>query len=81
MKNADKLRNMKCELFCNYHCSTTDCPNIHYDEVDEMWGAGIAEDIGYHRIKCKDCIHSDKRCTCEDCYFNGSEECPKEVRQ
>lgn len=68
---------MKCEQFCNYHCSTDDCPNIQYDAADQYWGFGIADDIGLERIKCRDCLYADKRCTCEDCYFMGSEECPE----
>lgn len=69
---------MKCECFCNYHCSTNDCPNIQGDIATERYGDGIAEDMGLYRVECKDCIYSDKRCTCDDCYFKGSAECPKE---
>lgn len=68
---------MKCEHFCNYHCCTSDCPHIQCDACDEYWGNGIAEDIGLERIKCSECQYYDKRCTCEDCYFKGSEECPE----
>lgn len=68
---------MKCERFCNYHCSTDDCPDIQCDAADEMWGGGIAEDMGLCRIECRDCLYADKRCTCKDCYFMGSEECPE----
>ena len=42
-----------------------------------MFGYGIAEDMGLERIECRDCLYADKRCTCEDCYFMGSEECPE----
>jgi len=66
---------MKCERFCNYHCTTNDCPNIQSDIAVERYGDGIAEDMGFYRVKCKDCIYNDKRCTCDDCYFKGGEEC------
>lgn len=66
----------KCENFCNAHCCTSDCPHIQYDAADEMWGYGIADDMGLERVRCKDCLYADKRCTCKDCYFQGSNECP-----
>lgn len=69
--------NGKCDMFCNYHCSTDDCPNIQYDSVEQYWGFGIAADIGLHRIRCRDCIYYDKRCSCGDCYFYDTMECPK----
>lgn len=68
---------MKCDKFCNYHCCTSDCPNIQYEECDAKWGDGIADDIGMERVKCKDCVYSDKHCGCDDCYFQGSKECPE----
>lgn len=68
---------MKCEHFCNGHCCTSDCPNIQCDMADDKWGFGIAEDMGLERIRCSDCVYYDKRCDCDDCYFNGSAECPE----
>lgn len=67
---------MKCENFCNWHCSTTDCPNIQCDEFEEYWDVP-AEDTGLERIKCKDCRYNDKHCGCDDCYFKSSKECPE----
>lgn len=69
---------MKCEHFCNGHCCTSDCPNIQCDMADEKWGFGIASDMGLERIRCSDCVYYDKRCDCDDCYFKGVKECPKE---
>ena len=68
---------MICEHFCNYHCSTSDCPDIQCDMADNKWGYGIAEDMGLERIDCKDCAYNDKHCTCEDCYFKDSSDCPE----
>lgn len=68
---------MKCEHFCNYHCSTSDCPNIQYEAANEYWGYGIADDMGLERIRCSECQYADKHRTCEDCYFKGSPECPE----
>lgn len=68
---------MKCEHFCNWHCCTSDCPNIQCDMADDKWGFGIAEDMGLERIRCSDCVYADKRCDCDDCYFKGGEECPE----
>ena len=68
---------MKCECFCNGHCSTSDCPNIQCDMADDKWGFGIASDMGLERIRCSDCVYADKRCTCDDCYFKGGKECPE----
>lgn len=66
---------MKCENFCNAHCSY-DCPNAEIEAFEERFDIP-ASDAGYERIKCRDCRYSDKRCTCEDCYFKGSAECPR----
>lgn len=67
---------MKCECFCNGHCCTSDCPNIRCDEFEEYYDIP-ASDSGYERVECKDCIYDDQHCDCDDCYFNGSEHCPK----
>ena len=68
---------MECERFCNYHCCTDDCPNIQRDIADERWGCGIADDMGLPEVDCKDCAFQDKFCGCDDCYFNGGKDCPK----
>lgn len=67
---------MKCEHFCNYHCSTSDCPNIQCDFIEGYYDIPCS-DAGYERIMCRDCRYADKRCTCDDCYFKGGEECPE----
>lgn len=67
---------MKCEHFCNYHCCTNDCPHIQCDEFEQTWDLPASE-VGLERIKCKDCIYNDKHCDCNDCYFGGSKDCPK----
>lgn len=64
-----------CENFCNYHCSTNDCPNIQYEAVENNYGYGIADDIGLERVTCKNCNYNTKYCTCEDCFFLGSDKC------
>ena len=64
-----------CEHFCNYHCCTTDCPNIQYESIDQKYGYGIADDMGLERISCKNCKYNIKNCTCEDCYFLGGDKC------
>lgn len=63
----------KCENFCNYHCITNDCPNIQVDTIDELYGYGIASDMGIERISCKRCEWNDRNCTCRDCYFRRLE--------
>ena len=68
---------MKCELFCNYHCITDDCPSIQADAFEEKYDLPASE-IGLERIPCSKCIYNDKRCTCDDCYFQGGKECPQE---
>ena len=65
----------KCDHFCNYHCSTFDCPNIQADAFEEKWDLPAFEG-GYQRVKCKKCQYYDKRCNCTDCYFYQSEDCP-----
>lgn len=67
----------KCGYFCNVHCTNSDCPNIQYDEVENIWGAGIAEDMGMERVKCGECYYTDRRCGCDDCLFYDSMDCPE----
>lgn len=69
------LKAQKCERFCNYHCSF-DCPNFQVDEFEEYWDLPASE-AGIERIKCSKCQYYDPRCTCNDCYLQGSKECPE----
>lgn len=66
---------MKCENFCNAHCSY-DCPNAAIEEFEDYYDLP-AEEAGLSRVKCKDCIYSDKRCDCDDCYFQNTPDCPR----
>ena len=66
----NEMMNYK-QCFVNVHCSI-DCPNFQIDIANERYGYGIAEDMGFERIRCKDCYHNTGKC--EDClFFNGSE--------
>lgn len=62
------------DCFCNYHCSTNDCPNIQYDMADDKWGYGIADDMGLERQSCKTCGYETYEC--KDCFDNGTDRCP-----
>ena len=66
---------MKCENFCNAHCSFH-CPNADAEYFEDKYGIP-ASDGGYEHVECKDCVYADKRCTCDDFYFKGSAECPR----
>lgn len=66
----------KCKHFCNYHCSTSDCPNIQCDMFEDRYDLSSSE-IGLERVNCKNCEYSDKNCDCDDCYFVGSKDCPE----
>ena len=66
---------MKCENFCNVHCAF-DCPNSKCDGFEEYWDIPC-EDAGLARIKCNDCYYNERYCTCEDCCFKHSENCPE----
>lgn len=66
---------MKCEHFCNAHCAF-DCPNAAIEAFEERFDIP-ASDAGYERVKCRECRYYDKYCTCDDCYFKGSEHCPE----
>ena len=70
---------MKCENFCNAHCSF-DCPDADAEYFEDKYGIP-ASDGGYEHVECKDCVYADKRCTCDDCYFKGGKECPKKEEQ
>lgn len=61
--------------FVNSHCCTSDCPNIQRDEIDELYGFGIADDIGIHQQKCSSCMYNTG--TCGNCLFLNSQECPE----
>lgn len=64
----------KCKSFVNVHCSF-DCPNAACEAFEQRFDIPC-EDAGFSRIKCKDCVYYDKRCTCDDCFFQHSPECP-----
>ena len=61
--------------FTNAHCSTSDCPNIQRVEIVELYGLGIADDIGIHQKKCSSCMYNTG--TCGNCLFLNSPECPE----
>lgn len=66
----NEMMNYK-QCFVNAHCSF-DCPNFQIDIVNERYGYGIAEDMGFKEISCKECYYNTGKC--EDClFFNGSE--------
>lgn len=66
-------KNMKKKCFTNSHCCM-DCPNTAIEAIDDRYGYGIAGDMGFEKIKCKDCIYETGECS--DCLFYGDKECP-----
>ena len=64
----------ECPSYANHHC-ITDCPNIQVDMCDDKWGYGVADDIGLHRVRCKDCDYV-RIIDCDACMFQGSILCP-----
>lgn len=66
------MKRMKC--FTSAACSVY-CPNAAIEAYDERYGYGLAEDMGYQEISCKDCMYNTGRC--EDCLFYKSEDCAK----
>ncbi len=67
----------RCSSFCASECVDGYCPNARYEAADAMYdNAGLAEDMGFERIKCKDCGFNTG--TCEECIFTKSQYCPKE---
>ena len=66
---------MKCEHFCNAHCSFH-CPDADANYIEETYGIP-ASDAGYEHMECKDCPYNDKHCGCDDCYFKDGKECPR----
>lgn len=70
------MKATKCKHFCNYHCSTSDCPNIQCDMFEEKYDLPSSE-IGLERTACKYCQYNDKNFTCDDCLFKGSMYCPE----
>lgn len=75
LKEGEKV-NTKCENFCNAHCAF-DCPNAAIDEWESRFDLDAGRELGVARIKCGDCEYRDADCTCGDCYFQNSKECPK----
>ncbi len=61
---------MKCENFCNADA----------EYFEDKYGIP-ASDGGYEHVEFKDCAYADKRCTCDDCYFKGGEECLEKEEQ
>lgn len=64
------------QCFTSYHCTCGECPNAQYDIANNRYGFGIAEDMGLEKINCKECCYNTGKC--EDCMFNGTDECTKE---
>lgn len=66
------MKRMKCFTCaaCSYNC-----PNAAIEAYDERYGYGLAADMGYKKIKCKDCMYNTGKC--EDCLFYKSEDCAK----
>ena len=66
---------MTCKDFCNWHCSTMDCPHVRWSYIMNATPYDPT-DVGEERIDCEECQYRDDYCTCNDCYFEGTEECP-----
>lgn len=62
------------KCFVNAHCCY-DCPDFQRQAADEKYGVGIADDMGFNEIKCKDCYLNTGEC--KDCLLENSPECPK----
>ena len=62
------------QCFENAHCSY-DCPNFQIDIANERYGYGIADDMRFEKVNCKDCHYNSGRC--DDCLFEHSKECPE----
>ena len=67
----NEMMNYK-QCFVNAHCSI-DCPNFQIDIVNERYGYGIAEDMGFKEISCKECYYNTGKC--DDCLFFNDPEC------
>lgn len=61
------------DCFVNGHCGY-DCPNNAVFYIDDKYGFGIAEDIGFREIKCSECYYESGEC--KDCLFSNTEHCP-----
>lgn len=66
---------MKCSV--NPHCAY-DCPNFVIDQINDKYGYGIADDMGFEEVKCKDCYYETGECS--DCLFEHSEDCPEYIQ-
>lgn len=51
------------------------CPNDDIERYDQRYGDGLAEDLGYERVRCRECGYHTGRCC--DCLFEGSDVCPE----
>ena len=60
--------------FVNAHCSYN-CPNFQIDIANERYGYGIADDMGFEKVSCKECRYNSGKC--EDCLFEHSDDCPE----
>ena len=78
-KTSKRKKDKGKKCFVNPWCSY-DCPNAKIEEIDAYWGAGIADDCGYTKIKCKDCRYGDLH-ECKDCYLFNSKECPERAKE
>lgn len=66
------MKSKKC--FVNAHCSY-DCLNFQIDIANERYGYGIADDMGFEKVSCKDCCYNS--CECKNCLFEYSRDCPE----
>ncbi len=66
---------LQCKSFCHSKCIDGTCPNAQIEALDNMYGAGIADDCGMTYISCSKCGY--KTGTCEECIFDKSKDCVK----
>jgi len=63
------------DCFACASCSFN-CPNAAIESYDQRCGYGLAEDLGYELVECKECYYNSYEC--KDCLFDGDKEmCPK----
>ena len=67
------MKKRKKECFVNGHCCY-DCPNLEVEMVNDLYGFGIADDMGLKEIRCIECRYESGEC--EDCLFANTVNCP-----
>lgn len=65
----------KCEHFTNGRCAY-ECPNISIDSWEDHFELDAKRELGIERVICRECRFFDDNCTCDDCYFKFSKDCP-----